>query len=153
MHQILGVRADVAHAIRDAGAVRIHAPVGDLLDLAGLQGADGVTLRVFDEDLVDLAELAGADHRAGFLDHRITGVVMRQGEDEPALLGERAELLGLGERVGERLLADDVDAGLEEGLGHGVMHVVAREERQRVDPPGSTPLTRPSQAESTPLVH
>ena len=133
LHEVLGVRADVAHAVRDAGAVRIHAPVGDLLDLAGLQGADGVTLRVFDEDLVDLAELAGGHEVTGFLDHRVAGVVMQQREDQAALLHDGAELLAFGQGEREGLLADHVDAGFEEGLGHGVVQVVARDDRHEVD--------------------
>ena len=133
LHEVLGVRADVADAVRDAGAVRVHAPVGDLLDLAGLQGADGVTLGVFDEDLVNLAELAGGHEVTGFLDHRVAGVVMQQREDQAALLHDGAELLAFGQGEREGLLADHVDAGFKEGLGHGVVQVVARDDRHEVD--------------------
>ena len=43
------------------------------------------------------------------------------------------QFAALGKREAERLVADHMDAGLEEGLGHGEMRVVARDDRDEVD--------------------
>ena len=111
----------------------IGAPVGLLL--AGLLERLGQpVLRVLDLHDADLAELAGAHHLARLPHHRVAGVVVRHGEDEPGLarrsVGELPRLL---QRRRQRLVADDVDAGLEEGRGGRRVHVVRRDDRHRLD--------------------
>ena len=133
LDEVFGVRTDIANAVRKARAVRVHPPVGDLLNLPRLQGADGVTLWVFDEDLVDFAELPGGYEITGFLHHRIARVVVQQCKDQSALLNDDPELLRFSEGEREWLLADDVDARLEEGLGHGVVHIIARDDRDEIN--------------------
>ena len=58
---------------------------------------------------------------------------MQQREDQAALLDDGAELLALGEGERQGLLADHVDASLKEGLGHGVVEVITRDDRHEVD--------------------
>ena len=95
--------------------------------------ADGVALRILGDDLEDAAELAGLHHGAGFLDHRIAGVVVGQREDEAGCIDEFFEFLGFREGERHRLLADDVDAGFEEGLGDREVQVVAGDDGDEVD--------------------
>ena len=55
--------------------------------------------------------------RAHAADQRIAGVVVGQREDAPRRPRPRLQRLGLGERSRQRLVADDVDARLEKGVG------------------------------------
>ena len=53
-------------------------------------------------------------------------------EDEPALLGQREQLLGLGARLGRRLLHEDVLAGQQRLLGQFVVCHHGGRDRDRV---------------------
>ena len=92
--EVFRVRSDVAHAVGNAGDARVHPPVGDRAVGLFLERGDGIALWIFGDDLEDAAELAGLHHGAGFLDHRIAGVVVRQGEDETGRIDEFLEFLG-----------------------------------------------------------
>jgi hypothetical protein len=81
----------------------------------------------------DRAQPAGFHHLARLPDQRIAGIVVGEQELGAVLrlhLGQRLRIL---ERRGERLVADHVDAGLEEGLGRADMHVVGRDDRHHLD--------------------
>jgi hypothetical protein len=68
---------------------------------------------------VDVAQLAGV---GDLLELRDAGVVLEQMADHqqaPAALGSRHGALGLGHRLGERLLDEAVLAGLQHALGQG----------------------------------
>ena len=113
--EIVGVGADVAERSRRGRCA--PGRCASRLLLAGVLKRRGEpVLRIFDLDHAELAELAGGDHLARLPDHRIAGVVVGQAEDSPV----RSDRLARGQRVvergGERLVADDVDAGFEEGL-------------------------------------
>ena len=59
---------------------------------------------------------------------------MHQCEDEAAGLDDCPQLLRFRERERHRLLADDVDAGIEECLGDREVQVVAGDDGDEVDP-------------------
>jgi hypothetical protein len=61
---------------------------------------------------------------------------VRQHEHLAGLLDERRELLRLGQRRCQWLVADDVDAGLEEGLGRRDVDIVGRDDGHRLDAVG-----------------
>ena len=72
---------------------------------------------------------AAVEHTSSrFLHLRIEADVEIRAVHEPALLGQRDELAGLGGGQRERLLADDVLAGLEGALHLRVVEVVRRGE-------------------------
>ena len=126
------MRADVANATRSAGGLRVRAPGG--LHLAGLlQKLIQPALRILDNDLADLAEIALLDHVLGQLDHGVGGVVVHQAEDLAGGLDGGVQLLGLLDRQGHRLLAHDVEAGFEAGLGDREVRVVRRADRDEID--------------------
>ena len=73
------------------------------------------------------------DHGARLPDHRVAGVVVGEHEERVRLGRRLLQPLRLGERRGQRLVADHVDAALEElARGRGV-HVVGRDDRDRLD--------------------
>ena len=80
-----------------------------------------------------VAELALLHHLARLPHHRIAGVVVREREDLAGFFDELGELLRLPQRRGQRLVADDVDAALQEGLRDGEVHVVRRDDGDRLD--------------------
>ena len=91
-------------------------------------------LRVFDLHEPDLANVPPRDHRARLTDQRIAGVVMGQDKERVCLFGGGGQLLCLGHRGGQRLVADDVDAALEELDRRGGVHVVRRDDGHRLNP-------------------
>ena len=138
--KVVGVGADVADGTAGAGALGVGAPGGLLVARVG--GERQPVLRVLGLDDADLAERAGLHEVAGLPDQRVAGVVV--GEEEPcAVLGlHRSELAGSRKRVGQRLVADDVDAGLEEGLRRTGVHVVGGDDRDGLDAVGPGGLLR-----------
>ncbi len=122
-------------AAAGAGALGVGPPRRLLLSVA-LDRVGQPVLRILGLHHADVAEDAGLHHLARLPDHRVAGVVVGQHEDLAALLDQRGELLGVGQRRGQRLVADDVDAGLEEGLRRRIMHVVRRDDRHRLDAVG-----------------
>ena len=131
--------ADVADGAAGAGALGVGAPGGLLVARVG--GKRQPVLRVLGLDDADLAERAGLHEVAGLPDQRIAGVVVGEEELCAVLRLHRGELAGGRERVGQRLVADDVDAGLEEGLRRAGVHVVGGDDRDRLDAvgPGGSP--------------
>ena len=85
-----------------------------------------------DHDLAQLAELAARDHVARVADERVARVVVGDAEDAARALrrGRRARC-ACSRRVHERLVADDVEAGLDERLRDREVHVVGRHDRRR----------------------
>ena len=130
--EIVGVDADVGEAGGCAGARRIGAPLGLLLAV----GVDRLGQPILDVARVndpDVADLARGDHLARLADHRIAGVVERDREDETGRARERNQFLRLGDRGRERLVADDVDARFQEGLGDGIMEMVRGDDHHGFD--------------------
>ena len=94
----------------------IDAPFG-LFVAGGLGRLRQPVLGIFDLDQPDFAEIARLDHFARAPHQGIAGVIMRDRENQAGLVGGRLEFLRLGERSRQRLVADDVNAGLQKGVG------------------------------------
>ena len=90
-------------------------------------------LRIFGLHQPRRSKLALGDHLARLADHRIAGVIVGEHEHLSGPGDQRGELLGVGQSGGQRLVANDVDAGLEEGLGRGEVRVVGRYDGDRLD--------------------
>ena len=132
MDEVFRVRSDVAHAVRHTGDFRIRTPVGDGLILPGQRG-DRIALRILAHHLDDFAEIPLGHHLLGQLDHRVAGVVVSQRKDLFALLDNFTQFTGLLESVSDRLVADDIDAGLQESLGHVKMQVVLHDDTNEIN--------------------
>ncbi len=137
--EVEGMGADVADRAGGAGAGRIRAPFGLLA--AGLLDAGGEPiLRVFHLHDADGPELARLHHGARLPHQGIAGVIVRDREDQAGFTGELRELIGLAPRGRQRLVADHMDAGLQEGAGGCGMGVVRRDDGDRVDAVLQPPL-------------
>ena len=130
--EVMGVRSDVADhrgLPGDAG----RRPPGGLLVPAHFQERRGPARGVLHLDQADRAQLARADHLARLPHQRIAGVAVGDGEHEPGPAREPQKIEGVLELSGERLVADDVDAKLEEGPRDRVMARVWRHDRHHLD--------------------
>ena len=90
-------------------------------------------LRVLRLDHADRAELARADPLARLAHQRVAGVVVGQAEHEAGAPHRPHQVERVVDRGRHRLVADHVDAGLEERLGGGMVDVVRGDDRDRVD--------------------
>jgi len=131
--EVVGVGADVAEAAGGTAPGGIGAPGRLLLPLA-LEPRPQPPLDVFGPDRLDFAELAPEDHRPGLADERVAGVVVGDHEHRSRAVHQPRELLRLGERERERLVAHDVKARREGRLGDREVHVVGGRDRHEVDP-------------------
>ena len=131
--EVHGVRGDVAGAAGRAGASGVGAPARLLL--AGILELGGQpVLGVLGLHDPHRAELPVGHHLPGLPDHRVAGVIVGQREDAARLVHQLGELARVLERRGHRLVADDVDAAIEERLGGREVDVVGRDDRHHVDP-------------------
>ena len=129
--EVRRVRADVAHAARAAGALRVRAP--RRLHVLLARELEKPALRVLHHDLADLSEVARLHHVARELHHRVARVRVHEAERELRLLHERLELLRLGDGERHRLLAHHVESGLQTRLRDREVRVVRRADRDEVD--------------------
>ena len=90
-------------------------------------------LRVLRLDHADRAQLARADPLARLAHQRVAGIVVGQAEHEAGAAHRPHQVERVVDRGGHRLVADHVDAGLEERLGGGMVDVVRGDDRDRVD--------------------
>ena len=74
-------------------------------------------LQVFDNDLAHLPHFTVAEQLPRVPHERMSGVVVSQRKDPFCLFHHPDELLGFVERIGHRLIAHDVKAGLQKCLG------------------------------------
>ena len=81
----------------------------------------------------DRAELARAHPLARLAHQRVAGVVVGQAEHEAGAPHRPHQVERVVDRGGHRLVADHVDAGLEERLGGRMVDVVRGDDRDRVD--------------------
>ena len=119
--------ADVADAAGRPAALGIGAPLRLLLPGLLQRGREPV-LDVLRLHQADRPQRALGDHLPGLSDQGIAGVVVGQAEDQAARVHQRLQGLGVLQGAGQRLVADDVDAGLQEGLGGGMVQVVRRDD-------------------------
>ena len=123
---------DVSEATGRSALGRVGSP-GCLLLAILFEAAAKPTLDVGSPDRLDLSQFAGLDHLAGLAHQRVAGVVVGDGEDDLVLFDEGREFLSLGEIEGQRLVADDIEAGLDRRLGDLEVGVVRSGDRNEID--------------------
>ena len=126
------MRAEVAQAVDAAGLLRVAAPFALLAAPLALIGEPA--LRILRHDRADLAELALGDIAADMLGRHMAHIGVGHEEEQALFLGQRLELLRLLRRQAQRLVARDMDPGLQEGLAGGIMRHVRRDDGDKVDP-------------------
>ena len=131
--QVLRVTADRAHHQREAASLRVEYPLEAIGARRVFQLRGHAALDVFDLYQTQSAQRAVLHERADMARHRVRGVAM--GDAEHAVAGPHAprEILRFGERDGDRLVANHVEARIERGGRRGVVRVVRRHDRDRVD--------------------
>ena len=115
----MGMAADVAEDRATADLLRAEVPVGRRVVELAANERGVVALHVLDVDHADLAEVAVADHGARLADQREAGVVEGLAEDEAGGLDALPRSSASSRLVGERLVADDVEAVLERRTRQG----------------------------------
>ena len=80
--EIMSMRSNIPHAIRCASNLGIGAPVRDGTRAFPFDISHRVTLRIFHDNLEYASQFLFIKHALGFLNHRITGVVMSQRKNE-----------------------------------------------------------------------
>lgn len=133
------MRAEVAQAVDAAGLLRVAAPFALLAAPLALIGEPA--LRILRHDRADLAELALGDIAADMLGRHMAHIGVGHEEEQALLLGQCLELLRLLRRQAQRLVARDMDPGLQEGLAGGIMRHVRRDMVTK-----SMPSSRPASA-------
>ena len=133
------MRADIGHGAARAGARRIGAPVGLLLARL-LERRGQPVLRILDLDHAQPAEPAVRHHGPGLADHGVGRVVVGQHEHPPGPLHQPHQLLRVRDAGGQRLVAQHVDAGLEERPCGRQVQMVGRHDRDHVDAVRAAPF-------------
>ena len=129
LREVDDVRADVAERAR-AGLVLLQPP------RHGRGRVGDPVLQVLGADVPDVAEPPVGDELAGQADRRHAPVGEADHRPDPAgrgLLGRLGHRLGLRDRVGQRLLAEHVLAGLERGDGDLGVRVTRGADVDQVD--------------------
>ena len=134
--EIVGVRANVTQ--RSGGTTLSGiGPPGGLFLAGGFHRGSQPVLRVFDLHDAQLAEFACRDHFAGLANHRIAGVVVGDAKDQAGFAHELRKDKGVFDGRSERLVADHVDASIEEGFGRCKVEVIRRDDGDCVDAVGA----------------
>ena len=110
---MVGVGADVAEDEGGAGAFGGEFPAEFGGEFTGFDRGAHAGLEIVDLDGAQIADDAGGEHGAGLADHRVAGIGV--GEAEDVAFGGFGDGFGIGEGVGQRFVADDVNAGGEGG--------------------------------------
>ena len=135
--ELLRVTADGAHDEREAAALGIEYPREAVVLRAVLDARGHAGLYVLDLYRPDRTQRAIAHERARIASHRIRGIAVRDREHATVLARARDEIAGLGKSFRDRLVADDVEARIECGGGVGIVRIVRRHDRHRVDAVGA----------------
>ena len=93
-------------------------PPGRLLLAVLLVGEHQELLQVLDDHLADRSNLTCLAELTRMANERMACVVVGECQDQPGSLHNPHERPGLVQRVGERLVADNVAAGLQKGTGN-----------------------------------
>ena len=120
------MRADVADRAERPAALGLEPPVPVALE-------EQPVLEVATGHEPDVAELAGGDDLVGVLVERVVADVEVGGVDEAGRGGQLDQLARLGRGHRQRLLADDVPAGREDGLRLGEVEIVGGGDVDDVD--------------------
>ena len=124
---------DVPERPGRAALGRVGPPAGLLL-VGLLQRVPQPALDVVAADRLDLAQLPAQAHLPGLPDQRVAGVVVHQGEHAGGVLDDLHQPFGLVVVERHRLVADDVEPGLEHRPGDLEVRVVRRGDGDEVDP-------------------
>ena len=98
--------------------------------------------REFGLDDADGADPARFDLGPRLAHHGIAGIGVGDAEEAAAALYGLDQVAGLGQRRRQRLVANHVDAGLEERAGDRVVHIVRRDDGNDLDAVGALGLRR-----------
>jgi hypothetical protein len=131
--ELVHVAADVAHHVRRAalrGSRRQRSRAG----IWPLDGGRERALPIARLDQMHRADAAGLDHRAHLADHRIAAVVVGQAEDPAGGFDLGGDRPPVGHRVGQRLVADDVQPGLERLEAEGAVRIVGGGDGDGIEP-------------------
>ena len=121
--EIVSVSSDVSQRTSGTALSRVGAPGG--LFLSGLlQRCGQPVLRIFNLDHANRSQLSTGDHLPGLAHQRIAGIVVRHRKEQPGAAHGPLQVLGILESGGERLVADDVDAGLEKRFCRRIVQMV-----------------------------
>ena len=134
-NEVLRVAADVAECA-SARELRVGSPRGLLLAVT-LDRVGEPALVVCGDDLADLAERARTDQLARLADHRVAGVVVRDGEDRARACRGGRERLCLCAGQHHRLVDDHVEPGLDERERGFEVCVVGRDDDDEVESIGA----------------
>ncbi len=140
-HEVVSVRSDVAHDQRRSATDRVVTP-GHRVGLGSVGVAFGrlAALHVLDLDELDRPEQTVGHHGSRLAHHRIARVVVGQAEDQPGLHSRVEHLDGFVERVGDRLVADDVEPVAQRVERVSVVAVVRGHDRDDVGAVGARGL-------------
>ena len=129
---MVSVHADVAERAAGAGERGVGTPFGVAVT-GGLDGRRQPVLKELDLNHADGPKLARRHHGPRLAHHGIAREGVDDAEDEAALPHAADQVGGVGQRRRHRLLADHVDAAVEEGAGDGVVGVIGRDDADDVD--------------------
>src|SRR4029079_17277291 len=126
---VMSVAADVTEDQRWPDLSRNEMPIGRRVGLLSARQRGVVALHIFDVDHPDIAEVTVADHGARLTDEWKTSVVEGLAEDSPGSLYARDKIERVGEPGTERLVGNDVEAGVERRDCQRVVAIVRRHDR------------------------
>ena len=117
----------------DAGARRVGAPVRLLVGRSRSSSVASQPWLYSTTTLRTSPSSPRAHHVARLAHQRVARVVVGHAEDDARARAPSHQVVRLLAGVHERLVADDVEARLDERLGDGVVHVVGRHDGDEVD--------------------
>ena len=130
---MLSVAADRAHHQRQPAAPRVEQPPEPIVLRSVLDFCREAALDVFDLHQPQRTQRAVADQLACVARHRVRRIAVRDREQAPLPARARDEIAGLREIVRDRLVAKNVESGIERCRSVRIMRVVRRHDRDRVD--------------------
>ena len=137
---MLSVTADRAHHQRQPAAPRVEQPPQAIVLRCVFDLGREPALDVFDLHQPQRTQRAVADQLACVARHRVRRIAVRDREQAPLPARARDEIAGLREIVRDRLVAKNVESGIERCRSVRIMRVVRRHDRDRVDAIGARAL-------------
>ena len=138
--EMLRVAADGAHHERLSAPPGIEHPAQPVVLRPVLEPRREAGLDVLDLHQTHGTDRAVAHELPRMARHRVGGVAVRDREDAPVPAGPLHEIARLAEIVGDGLVADDIEPGVERRGGVRIVRVVGRHDRHRIDAVGTLAL-------------
>jgi hypothetical protein len=123
------MRADIAQHQRRPAALGVELPAQLVSEQATLHRQRHTALQVLGLHDADVAQHAGLDHGPRLPHHGVAAVIVGQAKRQLGLLHQFDQVPGLAQRVDHRLVADDMQAGLQRQHAVLVMAVIGRHHR------------------------